>query len=70
MTLIRIAIPDDAAAIAALNAAAWQTAFRGVVSDDYLDRYDGCPEQRRTEIENLGPDAIQLVAVDRDVVVG
>lgn len=34
---IRIAIPDDAAQIAALHAASWRIAYRGILSDTYLN---------------------------------
>ncbi|MBI5268002.1 MAG: GNAT family N-acetyltransferase, partial [candidate division Zixibacteria bacterium] len=33
----RIATPADAPAIAELHAASWRTAYRGVLSDTYLD---------------------------------
>lgn len=37
---IRPATPRDAPAIAAVHVAAWQTAYRGLVPDDVLDRLD------------------------------
>lgn len=36
----RSATTDDAAAIAALHLASWQTAYRGALSDHYLDTLD------------------------------
>jgi len=34
---IRIAGPNDAAAIAALHAESWRNSYRGILADDYLD---------------------------------
>ncbi len=36
-TLMRLARREDAAAVAALHAASWQLAYRGMLTDDYLD---------------------------------
>ena len=36
--MLRLARPSDAKAIAALHAASWQRAYRGILSDAYLDR--------------------------------
>lgn len=41
---IREPLVDDAEAIAAIQVAGWQTAFRGIASDDYLDALDPAPE--------------------------
>ena len=37
---IREPLIDNAESIAAIQVAGWQTAFRGIASDDYLDRLD------------------------------
>ena len=42
--LIREPLVDDAETIAAIQVAGWQTAFRGIVSDDYLDGLDAAAE--------------------------
>lgn len=42
---LRRAGPDDWAAIAAIHAASWGSAYRGIYSDDYLDRE--APDERR-----------------------
>ncbi len=65
---IRPAVPDDAEAIAELNAAAWKSAFAGVVSDEYLSSYDGAPQRRREDLLTMSPGAVQLVAEDGIVV--
>ncbi len=36
--MLRLARPSDAKAVAALHAASWQLAYRGILSDAYLDR--------------------------------
>jgi ribosomal protein S18 acetylase RimI-like enzyme len=36
-TSVRLAVPDDAAAIAELHVRSWQWAYRGQIPDDYLD---------------------------------
>ena len=37
--IVRPATCDDSAAIAALHAASWRTAYRNILSDDYLDHH-------------------------------
>lgn len=67
---MRDAMPDDASDIAELNSAAWRMAFRGVVSDDFLATLDGPSLGRRELLENLPPEAVQLVVEDNGDVVG
>jgi GNAT superfamily N-acetyltransferase len=67
---IRDSMPDDAAAIAELNSAAWRVAFRGIVTDDFLSTHDGAPLGRREVLENLPTNSIQLVADNDGDVVG
>ncbi len=63
---IRVAIPADAAAIAALHAESWRATYRGSLRDDYLDReVDG--ERRALWAERLArPVANQHVLVADD----
>ena len=42
---LRRAGPDDWAAVAAIHAASWRSAYRGIYPDSYLD--DEAPEERR-----------------------
>ncbi len=42
--LIREPLIDDAKPIAAIQVAGWQSAFRGVASNDYLDALDAAAE--------------------------
>ncbi len=44
MIELRVATPDDAAAMAATHIGAWQSAYRGAVPDSFLDALD--PERR------------------------
>ena len=37
--MLRLARPSDASALAALHAASWQSAYRGILTDDYLDHH-------------------------------
>ncbi|WP_328291192.1 GNAT family N-acetyltransferase [Kineococcus sp. NBC_00420] len=68
--LIRPAVPDDAEAIAEVNAAAWKAAFAGVVSEEYLSSYDGAPQRRREDLLTMSSEAVQFVAEDGNRVVG
>ena len=38
--VVRAPTPDDAAALAALTARAWQVGYRGLMPDDFLDQLD------------------------------
>ena len=38
--MARLAIPDDARAIAEVHVRSWQAAYRGVVADEFLDSLD------------------------------
>lgn len=66
---ITTATVDDAAAIAALHIASWQTAYRGAVSDSYLDTLD-VTQHTATWQQRLidGRDHV-LLAVEDDVLV-
>ena len=41
----RNATHEEAEAIADLHAKSWQTAYRGILSDDFLSGYLGCTMQ-------------------------
>jgi GNAT superfamily N-acetyltransferase len=60
--MIRLATPDDAAAIAAVHVRCWQTAYRGYFPDDFLD---GLNLAERTERWGVWlADAAEPTAVD------
>lgn len=44
---LRVARPEDAPAIAAVHVRAWQTAYRGIVPDSYLDTLNVAASEER-----------------------
>jgi GNAT superfamily N-acetyltransferase len=62
---IRLAVPSDAPTIARLHAASWQTAYRGILRDDFLD---GPLLSNRHDLWSVrfsgSPAADQIVVVD------
>jgi ribosomal protein S18 acetylase RimI-like enzyme len=69
---IREGEPGDAAAIARIHVRSWQAAYRGQLTDDYLDglRVEDRLEQHRHSLEAPMPDWRTWVVEDEDVVVG
>jgi GNAT superfamily N-acetyltransferase len=65
---VREAVPDDAEAIARVQVETWQTTYRGVVSDAYLDGMDVAERAARWRDRPDGRRA--YVAEDNGVVVG
>ena len=65
----RPATTNDAAAIAALHIASWQTAYRGALADSYLDSLDvtGHTEKWRQRLVD-GRDHVLVAVEDDDVV--
>ncbi|MGH9054657.1 MAG: GNAT family N-acetyltransferase [Acidimicrobiales bacterium] len=72
MSYLRPATPDDAEAIERVRTAGWRTAYRGMVSDAFLDSMNSDVERRRRRVLELGraQGAVELVAVDGDQLVG
>jgi GNAT superfamily N-acetyltransferase len=69
---IRITKPEDSTAIAALHAASWGSAYRGVLSDDYLDG-DVASERIsfwKQRFHNPKANQYIIVAEDEGVVMG
>jgi GNAT superfamily N-acetyltransferase len=71
--LIRLASPDDAAAIAALHAESWRSAYRGLVPDDDLG--DGLDDERlqfwRDRFASPDPDRrVVFLSTAGDLLVG
>lgn len=63
--VVRPAALGDAEHIAEVRVAAWQTAYRGLIPDDVLDRMDAVAEgQRRRELwgRSRDPRVVELVA--------
>jgi len=72
-TVIRLGVPDDAAAIAALHAESWRSAYRGLIPDDDLG--DGLDDERLQfwcgRFASPDPDRrIVLAAMADDVLAG
>jgi ribosomal protein S18 acetylase RimI-like enzyme len=69
---IREATPGDAEAIASIHVRAWRWAYRGQLSDDYLDglRVEDRLEQHRRSLEGQRPDWRTWVVEDEGSVVG
>ncbi|QDU40157.1 FR47-like protein [Maioricimonas rarisocia] len=67
--VIRPASPDDAAGIAAVHVAAWQTAYRGLIPQDYLDGL--CVDERHKQWSRilLKAEEVHYVA-EEDRIVG
>lgn len=69
---LRVALPEDADAIADLHAASWRATYRGSMRDDYLDGEVGA-ERRALWRERLAapaPNQHVVVAVDGEALVG
>lgn len=60
---IRATGPDDAEAVERLRIAGWQTAYRGILPDEYLDGLPVDAARRRRRLENPPAGFIDEVAV-------
>ena len=69
---IREAAPGDAAALADIHVRSWQAAYRGQLSDQYLDGLTAADrlEQHRRTLEEPRPDFRTWVAEDEGAIVG
>lgn len=68
---LRRAAGADAAAVAAMHVRAWQTAYRGIVPDPFLDSLDVAARAGRYSFDRTGPgDPETWIAVDGEDVVG
>lgn len=69
---IRLAGPTDAAAIAELHTASWRSAYRGILSDPYLDGPIALERRAvwRERFEHPGPGQYVAVAEDSAVLAG
>ena len=69
--LLRDALPSDADAVARVHVRTWQTAYRGLLPDAYLDSLRADERARRYTFGALDPATPQtLVALDSDELVG
>jgi len=67
---IRPSVPEDAEAVERLRIAGWQTAYRGIIPDDYLDGLLVNVARRRRHLAELPADISDSVAVADGAVVG
>jgi GNAT superfamily N-acetyltransferase len=68
---LRRATGADAHAVARMHVAAWQTAYRGIVPDPFLEAMDVAARAARYTFDRLGSgDPATWIAVDGDRVVG
>lgn len=68
---LRRATGADAVAVAAMHVRAWQTAYRGIVPDPFLDSLDVAARAGRYSFDRTGPgDPETWIAVDGEDIVG
>ena len=67
--LLRACTPDDADAVESLRVAGWKAAYRGLISDAFLDSMPVDVERRRIMAEHA-EDVTESVAVCGDSTVG
>ncbi len=68
---IRLAVPDDALAIATVHVRSWQKAYRKLLPAEYLDQLR--PEDRAPHYDLSNADPAQLctvVAIEKNAIVG
>ena len=72
MPVIRRANIEDAAGIARVRAESWRTAYRGIVSDEFLDAIDVSEwsERQRRNMENQPAELVSLVADYAGLIIG
>ena len=71
--IVRDATPADADAIAQLHALSWRTAYRGILTDDYLDKiaeHDRRLDWRTRFSEGDAGTRLVRLAIDDDLLVG
>jgi ribosomal protein S18 acetylase RimI-like enzyme len=69
-TTIRPAVPEDAEAVERLRIAGWQTAYRGIIPDAYLDSLRVNVPRRRQYLQALPDDYRNDVAIAYRAIVG
>jgi ribosomal protein S18 acetylase RimI-like enzyme len=67
---IREWIYNDAHAIASVHVKSWQTTYRGIISDDYLDSLDISERTKRWGKNLSDPDQKVFVALEWENIVG
>ncbi|MGC4093276.1 MAG: GNAT family N-acetyltransferase [Polyangiaceae bacterium] len=67
---VRTALPSDVSAIAQLHVRAWQIAYRGHMSDEFLSRLDPVRRAPMWERSVADPKVLVLVALQREKLLG
>ncbi|TNC21923.1 GNAT family N-acetyltransferase [Amycolatopsis alkalitolerans] len=69
--IVRCAVPADAGRIAEINIDGWRAAYRGLISDEYLDamRYETLRERWATGLRAHAEPAAMFVAIDAGSVI-
>lgn len=67
---VRPSVPGDAEAVERLRIAGWQTAYRGIIPDEYLDSLPVDVARRRRHMAELPDGFIDIVAIAADAAVG
>lgn len=71
MTEVRTAVAADAEAVARVHVRAWQSAYRGLIAQDYLDSLTPEARARRYDFGRPGIGVpVTLVAVQHDAICG
>ena len=64
--LLRPARPEDALAVAGIQVRAWQTGYRGLLADAYLDGLRAEDRARRYTFDATGPDRPHTIVAELD----
>jgi ribosomal protein S18 acetylase RimI-like enzyme len=67
---IRAAVPEDAEEVEQLRVAGWQSAYRGIVPDSYLDSMRLDVARRGRQMTDRSSTVVESVAVQADAIVG
>jgi ribosomal protein S18 acetylase RimI-like enzyme len=67
---IRHGVPEDAEAVESLRVAGWQTAYRGIIPDDFLDGLPADAARRRRQMTDAPAETSDSVATEDGAVVG
>ena len=63
--LFRSALPEDSLAVAQVHVQSWQTAYRGLLPDEYLDRLRPEDRAKRYDFETTDPSKPATIVADQ-----
>jgi GNAT superfamily N-acetyltransferase len=64
--LLRPATPEDALSVARVHVRAWQSAYRTLLPDDYLDGLSAQERAQRYDFSNPDPLSFQTIVLEND----